>query len=312
MNFDEFVFGRHTQRAEAQKHFKSETAAVDDPESTKFEGITKKGERMVKDTVLEELVPLIKELDKDAVIFLGGATETTRTRSTGEAEGAYLSMYFKDHPSESAFVLTRRKIEAMREKSRESGGKVLDDIAALIDEHKDERVVVAYPLRLKGWTVDQTPEGKAYFNAINTLANQDTSKVMKLWLENPNSIEFNGETLPGHPPDDVARDMLRDINRLRTFAKRFSKDRQLVTSITGHAAYIDALVIYLIGQGKMEQSAFEEAGGDVIKQAEIGSIAIESDGTVEMTYRGKHYNVLPSAFEELTEDTEDTEDLEQG
>lgn len=96
---------------------------------------------------------------------------------------------------------------------------------------------------------------------------------------------------------EIAEEHIRDIGRLREFAKQFTGERQLILGFTGHGLNADALAVYLANKGEVTEKGFEKIGGTMIGQGEIGSVEIEGDRAV-FKYRDKKYEVPKGLIDE--------------
>lgn len=294
--------GRHTQRA-SRETVASERPSADDAESEHYLGITKRGEEMVRETVEQEFVPIVDSLDPDGVLFLGGASEEERTKSTGEAQGDVLQSLYAEN--ETVRVIPRKEVDTLRETAKREHGKVLDSIQRLIESHADTKVVISYPLYLKGWSVrpgfidSKTGKPTPFQEALDDLSGGDTKEIMRLWLESKGRITHRGRVVEGPSPDEVAKEMLADIVRLRKFAKKFVGDRQLAVSFTGHGGLTDMLLVRLANAGDMTSEGFETTGGEMIRQSEVGVIEIEKGGAAKVKYRGREFDIPEEVREEL-------------
>lgn len=300
---EQFFFARHTDRPDKS----------DSPESEQYEWITEKGVEMAQKAA-ENVVEMVEAAAPDAVIVIGGSTEEQRTKSTAQVIGDTLAVKYAEDPN--VIVLTHSQIESLRKaEDKPEGFKILDEIKNLLDENKDKKVVIDYPLFLKGFSLrpyfrDQSGTvtelnrktvDSARHEYAEELANVDTSEDSflrikeeeaagaKVYIKMQDADEAHA--LGGQTPQEYAEAQLRDINRLRTFVKGQVGGRETVVGFVGHAWTLDALAAYLANKGEASYEGFEETGERMIQLAEMGKVVIDGEKAV-FTYRGKDYNIL--------------------
>lgn len=257
----------------------------EDVESEEYKGISKKGVELARNSA-KNILDDIERTPKGAVIFLGGASDEIRTRSTAEVYGDELKRLLAD--KEDYMVITRGDITKGKGYSA-----MAKQVKEMVDANPDKRIIVDIPmfmkefsLKRKGWL---TKEGKPapYLTKLIERHKGNEYEAMKDWLTTQGK---EGE-LRGPAPEDIAKSYEKGINRLEKFAKRYIGDRPYVTGLVGHSFEADAYLTYLAGDGKVDLSTFEKvsSGKGMIKETEMASVRVTPEITT-ITYRGAEHH----------------------
>ena len=299
---EQFFFARHTDRPDKS----------DSPESQQYEWITEKGVEIAQKAA-KNVVEMVEAAAADAVIFIGGSTEEQRTKSTAQVIGDALAVKYAEDPNVT--VLTYSQIESLRKaEDKPEEFKILNEVKRILDENADKKVVIDYPLFLKGFSLrphfrDQsgvvTELSRKTVNSARQeyaeeLANVDTTEDPNLRMKEEEAAGAKvymkmqdtdeAHALGGQTPQEYAEAQLRDINRLRTFVKNQVGGRETVVGFVGHAWTLDALAAYLANSGEANYEGFQETGERMIQLAEMGKVVINEEEAV-LTYRGEDYNI---------------------
>jgi len=270
----------------------------EDAESKRYKGISKKGVELARSSA-KNILDDIERSPKGAVIFLGGASNEVRTRSTAEVYGDELKRLLagrKDY-----IVITRDDLP--RGKGYNAIAKQVKEV---ITANPDKKVIVDIPFFLKEFSPPKEQEGRAgwftregkptaYLANLVEKHKGDEYEMMKDWLTTRGR---EGE-LKGPIPEDIAKSYEKGLSRLEKFTKKYVEDRPYVIGIVGHSCNADAYLTYIAGGGKVDLPTFEKisSGKEVIKETEMASIMISPEITT-LTYRGKEHK--RKSLEKLT------------
>lgn len=261
----------------------------EDKESAKYEGISEKGVEKARERA-KELLTMIEQAPAGAVMFIGGASELARTKSTAEVYGAGLTELVKDR--EDVVVLGTEQL-----KWASAGGsgmtKTIETIAEYVKENPDKKFVVDAPLFMKGMAAapffdTKTGDVKPYFKALDAKFAGDEYAQLRHWVDtNGAPLEEGGEA--GPLPEDIARGQKESMERLRAFAKQYVGDRPLIIGLVGHSWWADVFLLEA-ARGKIDAEGLDElaAGKGLIDTTELGTVTIQG-GKVTVKYRGKAY-----------------------
>ncbi|MBU4369262.1 hypothetical protein KKG58_00690 [Patescibacteria group bacterium] len=270
---------RHTEKVKDKKI-----------ESKQYPGITEKGVDIAKERAKKEILELIEQSEPGSVIFIGGATEQVRTKSTAEVYGDELKEALKNREDEF-LVIIRKDIQ---EKAKEKGyTKTVEQIVEALNANQDKKVIIDFPMFLKdfsmerlGW-VDKQGNLTQYADKLLKRNNDDDYASAKDWIENKGKM---GD-LEGPDPEEAAKGYKRAIERLEEFAKKYIGDRPLVIGMVGHSWDIEAYMTYLLNHGRVDVEGFEKiAKGRIIGDAELTKIKISPIMTT-VSYRGEDFVV---------------------
>lgn len=277
-NQEKQVFiSRHTEKIKGERI-----------ESKQYPGITEKGVETAKERAKKEILELIEQSDPGSVIFVGGASEQVRTKSTAEVYGDELKEALKNREDEF-LVITRKDIQ---EKAEGKGyTETVEQIVETLNTNQDKKVIIDFPMFLKdfsmeklGW-VDEQGNLTPYTDKLLKRNNDDDYASAKDWIENKGKM---GD-LEGPDPEEAAKGYERAIERLDEFAKKYVGDRSLVIGMVGHSWDIEAYMTYLLNRGQIDVEGFEKiAKGRIIGDAELTKIKISPNKTT-VSYRGEDF-----------------------
>ncbi len=253
-------------------------------ESAEYPGITEAGVDLARERAME-LKQLIEKTEQSSVIFLGGSSDSIRTKSTAEVYGDELKKVLAENPN--ILVFDKADIEQIKQ----DGGKFLSYVLKQIEENQDKKIVVIAPLVLKELSLNEwvTTEGSyiPYFAQLMKRNNNNRFEAAKEWYRTDGKLgEFIGPT-----PKEVAERYLKAISRLRKFAENKIGGRPLTIGMVGHSFEIDALLVYLASNGNPTPEMFDQISeGTFINETELTKIETSEVGTT-IEYRGKKYPV---------------------
>lgn len=282
---EKFFFSRHTERADDPK-----TGKQTEPESAKYKGITERGvERAEKQA--QQLIEMIDEAPRDGIVFVGGASEEARTKSTAHVFGDTLEQHYQGNPD----VIVVSEASIAEQQQQDKNFSLRSYVEHLIADNADKKIIMTHPLFLQqlslrpyfrdATTGEQTAYTKALYEAGGGEEEQATQVLMS-------GTQNTDEATPGVTPQQLAENHIKAMTRLRTFTKRFAQGRETIVGLVGHAWNLDALAAYLANQGVSNSEAFQKTGNKMIEPSEIGVITID-DATTHFTYRGQTYDVPP-------------------
>ncbi|MDO8483170.1 MAG: hypothetical protein Q7S86_05140 [bacterium] len=282
----------------------------EDPASKEYPDLTVVGVEQAKERAQGDILQLIKEAPKGAVVFIAATSDQPRTKQTAEIYGDGLSA-IQEEIGNDVIVLTKRQIEGMSTVPAGGSGvngfspraiaiaEVVRKIDEIIKTNPDKKVVIDYPLMVKQlaykynnrWT-DQAGKKTEYFSEVLKKHNNSHEEAGKDWIANQGRLELpDGRVLQGPAPAQVAAEYLEGARRLRDFAKKYVGDRPLIIGEVGHQWDLDALVTSLANGGKVDLESFNRVtGGGIAGETEIVEFTIGDKKTV-VKYRGKEFSL---------------------
>ncbi len=270
---EKFFAARHSIRPEGE-----------DMESAEYKGISEKGEELAK-VKAKEVLEFLENAESGTVMFLGGATEQIRTKSTGRVFGDEIKKIVKDE-NKDIIVLTEEDINQEKGPSQAVG-----EVVKKIEANPDKKFVISFPMRLKGfsmaddeWFVKDGGWPTDFTKALMKESNFDGSIALKKWIEGQGVL---GD-LKGPDPTAVAEKQLESIKRLQEFAKNQIGARPLIVGSIGHAWNLDALAIYLANNGKVDLEGLAKVGGEKIKETQMVKVEIKN-GQAKVIYNDKEF-----------------------
>jgi hypothetical protein len=260
-------FTRHTTRPKES-----------DPESVDFKGVSEKGVELAKQRAAEILESLDK-LENGTVMFVGGASEIPRTKSTALIYGEEIRKIVSEEKRDDILVFLPEDLEKI-----EGYTDKVNFLVSHITANSDKKIVIGVPLFIKEFSFVgdfTTKEGRwaPYTQELLKRNDGDSEKALRDWLENQGTI---GE-IKGPNPKDVAEKQLAGLDRLREFIEKYIPGRPFVIGSVGHSWSLDALALYLANKGVVSVEAFDDLKAKKIGEA--GTIEIiEKDGEQVLKY----------------------------
>jgi len=272
-NIEKFFLTRHSKSVQSGA------------EESKYKGLSHEGEELARKRAGEDLRVLVDNAPQNAVVFLVGASERPRTKSTLEIYGDELKEIYKDSSlvnvitaSEIVEVLKEQTsithaIEILRDKIGSSNGKTVIDFPLFIKQFD-------FGVRWGYWSNDA---GKRFEDLMKKY-NDDEKAAFLHWLEHAHD---EGSKFPD--PNSVADEYLEGLRRISDFAhNKLSNDRPVIISAVGHRWDLDVLVTKL-ATGDVNVDNFNKVtGGSLINEAE--PITISTEGKQQtLRYRENKY-----------------------
>jgi len=244
-------------------------------ESERYPGLSPKGVELAKERARQEIAQVVEKADVGSVIFIGGASDMLRTKSTAEIYGDELENIAAEGNLD-ALVITREQIQQI-EGGAGSYNKTLKRVINLIGEHRDKKIVVDFPLFLRGLSLKE----KGWFDDKGDLSvmelvkkhNWNESEAAREWLETKGMVS---DSKMGPDPKEVARHTIEEINRLRTFGQKYLGNRPIIPFLVGHSWALDALL------WESGDRAYLDNG--TLKETELVGVKINPTGELEIEH----------------------------
>ncbi len=263
----------------------------------------------------EEVAKLVDQAPARAVIVLGGASDSMRTRETGAIIGETLPEVFKHRsdvhvipPSEMNAFATEMgaaplpRVENLFGPGAHAIRETVRQIHAVLQDHQDQKILITYPLTLKELSqyasVEGVPdEGRWRLGGQESQFTNYTEFLLakakeyppdgnlREWFRNKGVVD--GKKI-GPTPEEVVMAYLRGFTRLKKFATKQVPDRPVVVGLVGHSWDLDALAVYLGNNGVIDEAGYDRVrgSGHMIKEAELVQFTI-NHGQATLTYRGQ-------------------------
>lgn len=255
----------------------------EDVESKEYSGISEKGVELAKERAAE-VMDILDNADEGAVMFIGGGSELLRTKSTARVYGDTIKEIVKEENIEDILVFTEGDIAGIKGYT-----KKIKWLKEQIENNPDKKVIVDIPLFVKGFEMgrwaDESGDMSPYTKELLARNEYDELSALRDWFENKGVI---GD-LEGPKPEEVAKDHLRAIEKLKSFVEKYISDRQIIIGSVGHSWNLDALAVYLANDGEITVDGLEKIGGDMIGETQAITLSKTKDG-FEMVYGD---NIIP-------------------
>ena len=261
----------------------------DIPESEEYPGISEPGVELTKSKT-PEVIKILEEEKEGTIMFLGGASEAIRTKSTERVIGDEAKRILEKEGREDIIVLTSKDAEnANMEKGYKEFLNGFREFAEKIKDNPDKKVLIDAPLFLKEFALDpwmKNGEMRPYTKALLEKNGNNELEAVKDWISNEGVI---GD-LKGPNPTEMAENHIKGLERLKEFAEKIMPGRHIVVSMVGHSWSLDALITYLANDGKVDLEGFEKVGGKMIGETQIAKISL-GVGKGKLTYGGKEFEI---------------------
>lgn len=187
---ESFIALRHSKKPKGE-----------DLESKEFPGISERGVELAQERA-KEIFKVLEDAEEGTVMFIGGASEAARTKSTAKVFGQEIKRIVTEEGKEDIFVLTKEDI-IQKDKGH---SQIIEEIAGRIKANPDKKVLVDFPLFLKefqiGHWIDKEGNYLPYTKALLERNKEDNLACLKDWIENEGRI---GD-LEGPNPTKVAEE----------------------------------------------------------------------------------------------------------
>lgn len=260
----------------------------EDKESAQYPGISGKGAEKAQERS-KELLDMLEKAPKGAVMFIAGASELIRTKSTGEAYGDGMKDLLEGR--DDIEVITRSQI--MEDGAPEGYTNAVKQITDRIAANPDKKFVVDFPLYLKGLSASHFVEAdgktlKPYFVKMGEQYGDDEYVQVAAWLHTRGKMP-EGEP-QGPDPVAIAEGIEDSLKRLREFGKKQLGDRPLIVGMVGHSWLVDAFLLQA-ALGEITEEGFHRmtGGRKMIKETEAGFVEIDDNDMVRVSYRGNNF-----------------------
>lgn len=254
-------------------------------DSDKYAGLSEKGVSEARKSA-KDVLKYIEKTPDGAVVYLGGASDAIRTKSTARIYGEELKDMLKSKGDEYV-VIAEEDIDASRGYRNAVRG-----IRDIVDRNPNKKIIIDVPLNIKQFSIQSrwfTKDGKPsdYLTKVITKHKGNLDESMREWL----SGEGKYEGSKGPNPTEVAKSYQKGVDRLSKFIqKNIGKNRPYVIGLVGHSFDADAYLTYLAGDGKVDFQTYEKISKSkgLIKEAELASVNIKPDLTT-IEYRGEKH-----------------------
>lgn len=274
MKINEFFGTRHSIKPKGE-----------DKEAAMYKGISEKGETLSKERA-KELLEMIENAPAGAVVFIGGASDQIRTKSTAEVYGEEIKKIVAEK-GKDIMVFNREDVAD----SKKGYSEIVKNLAEKINNNPNKKIVIDFPMFIKEFA-----QGSRFLDK-NGEMNEFTRKLLekggteegalKVWIKSEGIVDG----IDGPNPKKVAEEQLHGIKRLYGFAeKNIEQKRPIIVGFVGHSLILDVLAIYLANDGEISLSGYEKIGGKMSKETETAILTIENNRTV-FKYRGCEYEI---------------------
>lgn len=298
VNFDPVSLGLESETIVTRHSKKAKTGTL---ESDKYPGLVDpEGPKLARERV-QEIKELIDKSSKDAIIFIGGASEFPRTKSTAEVYGDEIDKIYQDNPE--VVVLTRHQ-EDIPFDPKKGYTTIIKNLQNIVANNADKKIVINFPMFIKqlAFSYEYAPDKYRWADKKGNytpytekliVADEELAKDGRndggliLWLESQGVI---GD-IKGPSPKQVAEEYIQGLKRLQDFVKKYIGERPLIVGAVGHSWDLDALAIYLGNNGVVDMDGYKKiAKSEMIKETELINFKINTKG-VRVNYKGQDFEV---------------------
>jgi len=260
------------------------------PESQTHPGLSEKGAEKAMEQKAKEIKEVVDNAPDRALIYIGGATELVRTKSTAIAAGEGLKALYKDN--ESVVILTKEEIISQAGKARSISStikKIIEIVES--DENKNKKIVVDFPLFVKELSFDRRWDAKKdnfeYYDYLDKKYGNDEEGAFEEWSRTKGK---NIEGSEGPNPETVAEEYLFGLDRIHEFVKKYFPERPVVIGAVSHRWDLDAAILKLI-KGEVTPEGFKEISDEKLTDTTEGTVITISGDQMKITWRGKEFSV---------------------
>jgi broad specificity phosphatase PhoE len=262
------IAARHGKRFKRRQ----ENLGLGKKESPEYPGLTIEGVEEAQGKAINEILPIIEESAPGTVIFLGATSELERTRSTANVFADAIAEKVKD---EKILFIDRNEIKEVYAETKSLSG-VINHLKTIIDNNKGQKIIIDFPLFLKGLSMAETKDartGKVRRSGLITLEKSESGREIEnltpyadsFYKENNyDEAEFlktlieSGEE-KGLDPAKIAEGFQNSIDRLvNFFRKNFDQQRHLNVIAVDSSGWMEWLAVYLANKGKIDQDGLQQ------------------------------------------------------
>lgn len=260
------------------------------PESQTHPGLSEKGVEKAKEQKAREIKEIIDNAPDRALIYIGGATELARTKSTAIAAGEGLKTLYEN--DETVLVLIKEEIlnQAGKTGSISSAIKKIIEIVES-DENKNKKIVVDFPLFVKELSFDRRWDAKKdnfeYYDYLDKKYGDNEEGAFEEWSHTKGE---NIEGSEGPNPETVAEEYLFGLDRLHEFAKKYFPERPVVIGAVSHRWDLDAAILKLI-TGEVSPKSLKEISDEKLTDTTEGATITIGGDQIKIVWRGKEFEV---------------------
>src|SRR4030043_973842 len=146
------IAARHGKRFKKRQ----ENLGPEKKESPEYPGLTLEGVEEAKAKAVSEILPIIENSSPGSVTFLAAVSELERTRSTANVFSDSIAEEILKKESD-IFLISRSEIKDIAGEVKSFSG-VVGRLKQIIDENKDKKIIIDFPLFLKGLSMVETKD----------------------------------------------------------------------------------------------------------------------------------------------------------
>lgn len=290
------VAARHGKRFKKRQ----ENLGPEKKESTEYPGLTIEGVEEARGKAVEEILPIIEKGAPGTVTFLGATSELERTRSTANVFADAIAENIRDK-NENILMIGRNEIKEIYAETK-SLSVTVNQLKKIVDENKDKKIIIDFPLFLKGLsmaetkkrkgliTLEKTEDGREIENLTpdaNDLYKEksyDEAEFLKTLIESGKTKDLD--------PVKIAEGFRNSIDALVNFFRRnFDQQRSLNVIAVDSSGWMEWLAVYLANKGKIDQESLQKVfSGKNLAETEFYTVDFEPDKT-EIRVRDKKFSV---------------------
>lgn len=297
------IAARHAKRFKKRQ----ENLGYGKQESPDYPGLTLEGVEEAREKAVCEILPIIENSIPGSVTFLAAVSELERTRSTANV--------FSDAMAEEIsgkeidiLLISRNEIKKIAAEEKSFSG-IVDRLKKIISENKDRKIIIDFPLFLKGLSMVETKDTEAvkvHRKGLITLEKSEDGRELENLTPDANDLykeknydeaEFLKTLVEAGKardldPEKIALGFQGSINKaVDLFRRQIDNSRPLGVIAVGSSGWLEWLAIYLANKGKIDQEGLRQVySGKNLAESEFYTVGFEPDKT-EISIRDKKFTI---------------------
>lgn len=295
------IAARHAKRFKKRQ----ERLGSEKKESSEYPGLTVEGVTEASEKAKKEILPIIEESAPGTVTFLGATSELERTRSTANVFSDAIAENIED---ENILLIGRNEIKEIYAETKSLSG-VVDHLKTVIDENTDKKIIIDFPLFLKGLSMTETRDtktGKIRRKGLITLEKSESGREIENLTPDANDLykeknydeaEFLKTLIEsgkekGLDPATIAECFRKSTDSLMNFfRKNFDQQKHLNIIAIDSSGWMEWLAVYLANKGKIDQDGLQRVfSGKNMAETEFYTVDFEVD-KIKIKLRDKEFIV---------------------
>jgi hypothetical protein len=290
------IAARHAKRFKKRQ----ENLGPEKRESPDYPGLTLEGVEEAKVKAVREILPIVENGAPGSVTFLAAVSELERTRSTANVFSDTIAAEISGKESD-ILLISQNEIRSISAEEK-LFTRIVSRLKQIIDENKDKKIIIDFPIFLKGLSMAETKRRKGLItleksedggeienltpgaNDLYKTKNYDEAEFLKTLVESGKEKDLD--------PKKIALGFQESINRgVDFFRQRLDVSRHLNVISVGSSGWMEWLAVYLANKGRIDQDSLQETfSGKNMAETEFYVVDFKPD-KVEISIRDKKFSI---------------------